>query len=472
MKKKYFWFSFILVAFVLTAHSTWAYFKDSRELKTAFSSSVRYMSPELTIPSRTFDPDHGITTLTVTFEKNSSLPWNKDTVHLEIGTPYIDGTDQNLNNLFGANNSGENSYYKISGLDKPTSIDDSEAQFKITVDYSNDYSKSLQIRLGVEKIRFDIKGVAQSLQGVSLNVHDANDYLQINTTPWEWPTNGNFRNDTTYKVVDYDPETQKVTKKSLLYDNLDINYRNNYKELHTPVYYGPSHISTDPDNSAYSKNVFPSLRFVSDNIGLFDKDTLSYSEQYHRATQYFPNWVCYQDDLRYFLIRGPVYYIPGKGFIGLYYMTWYKPYNDYGATNKVFKQLYIYKNQYKSIKFTEQSRNIVVEYYDWWGQLQSKTASQYKYQLEPIDSNILPYVKRFVDKLTVESPNSDVLKATYQDYSNIAIGASSQNRPKFQIGEDIYQGPDYVHEALGSVSGRSYVYLCDEDNNIIYSRTK
>lgn len=471
MKKRYLLFSFILVAFVLTAQSTWAYFKDSREVKTAFSASVKSKGPYLEIANNgIFDPDHGSITLTVNYYKNSTLPWNQDTVHLEIGTPYtyIFGSNQPLNNLFGVNNSGENSYYKISGLDKPVKITSEMATFNVTVDYSNDYSKAMQIRLGVEEIRFNLIGKAESLQGERLDVQSSNNLLKIKTTPWNWPTSGTFSNNTTYRVDGYDQGKQTVTSKTYLYYTLNSSYRNNYKELHTPVYYGPSHISTDPTADAYSKNVFPSLRFIPDNIGLFDNNTLSYSEQYNRAEQYFPSLVCYAEDPNYFLIRGPIYYIPGKGFIGLYYMTWYSIYNDYGATNNVFKQLYIYNGQYKSIKFANESKEIIIgQYFDWWGNLQDRTASQYKYQLESINPIIAQYTDRFV---TVDTSNPNVLKANYQDYSNLAIGASSQIRSKFQIKDDIYQGPDYVHQALGSLKGYNHVYLVDENNREIYSR--
>ena len=84
---------------------------------------------------------------------------------------------------------------------------------------------------------------------------------------------------------------------------------------------------------------------------------LNYQIQLKVAKEKYPYEISYVDeDDNYTLIRGPIYFVPGKGFVSAYYMTWQGVVNDYGARvnwgeggNKIFKRLYMYDGKYYSI---------------------------------------------------------------------------------------------------------------------------
>lgn len=415
MKKRYLLFSFILVAFVLTAQSTWAYFKDSREVKTAFSASVTTGSPKLTISNQTYNLERGKEediTKTITFERKTSLPWDQNTVHLEFSTPNctVDGRSIELANLF-------DTYYTRT-IEK-VSVNEDKAVFKVTVKYSKDISQDIQLRLGVENILFNVKGVASSADGKSITTDW--DWLKIITLPWNWPDNQRFsythiRDWTTYGQ--YGPII-------------------NASEYHTPMYYGPSAINGEV--TPHSKNVFPSLRFVNDNVTqLMNGSQLNYSAQLTVAKQKYPYEISYVDeDDNYSLVRGPVYFVPGKGFVSAYYMTWTGEVNDYGARpnwgsdgNKIFKRLYMYNGNYYYL--VESNRDYY--YSEYWRKL------VYTYQLYPVDSMILSYVNSTdsEDKFRFVIQNGNTLTANYNDYNG-----------QFRTGQIVYD-PQYGESNLGN----------------------
>lgn len=394
MKKKYFWFSFILVAFVLTAHSTWAYFKDQKNVTTTFASSVTSGDTTLSITNddHIYNLERGTETditKTITLTKGTSLPWDKDSVNLEFDTPKcnVNGQEMELVNLF--------STYYIRKIER-TSVNDTQATFNVTVNYSVDQFKDLQLRLGVDDILFHVRGIAKSKNGKDIST--TWDWLKIKTISWNWPVGSEFKNT---HVRDWTKWDKPIIDAS---------------EYHTPMYYGPSVINREME--PHSKNVFPSLRFVNDNVTqLMSGSQLNYQTQLKVAKEKYPYEISYVDeDDNYTLIRGPIYFVPGKGFVSAYYMTWKGVVNDYGARvnwgeggNKIFKRLYMYDGKYYSIAESNFDKLEVC--------LNGRRNYRYvyTYKLYSVDSTILSYVNGSDNRFVIQKENT--LLANYKDYN-------------------------------------------------------
>ena len=234
MKKRYFLLLSALLVFVYTAQSTWAYFKDQKNVTTVFRSSVTSGDTTLSIANNDhiYNLERGTETditKTITLTKGTSLPWNKDSVNLEFDTPKcnVNGQEMELVNLF--------STYYIRKIER-TSVNDTQATFNVTVNYSVDQFKDLQLRLGVDDILFHVRGIAKSKNGKDIST--TWDWLKIKTISWNWPVSSEFKNT---HVLDWTRWDKPIIDAS---------------EYHTPMYYGPSAINGETE--PHSKNVFPS----------------------------------------------------------------------------------------------------------------------------------------------------------------------------------------------------------------------
>ena len=201
------------------------------------------------------------------------------------------------------------------------------------------------------------------------------------------------------------------------------------------MYYGPSAINGE--TVPHAKNVFPSLRFVNDNVTqLMNGSQLNYQTQLNVAEEKYPYEISYVDeDDNYTLIRGPIYFVPGKGFVSAYYMTWQGEVNDYGARvnrdeggNRIFKRLYMYNGKYYSIAESN------------FGKLEDRYV--YTYKLYPVNSTILSYVNGMDNRFVIQKGNT--LAANYKDYNG-----------QFGVNQTVYD-PNYATYNLKG--GESYSY--------------
>lgn len=434
MKKKYFWFSFILVAFVLTAHSTWAYFKDQKNVTTIFASSVTSGDTTLSITNNDhiYNLERGTETditKTITLTKGTSLPWDKDSVNLEFDTPIciVNKQEMKLSNLF--------STYYIREIER-TSVNDTQATFKVTVNYSVDQFNDLQLRLGVDDILFHVRGIAKSKNGKDIST--TWDWLKIKTISWNWPVSSEFKNT---HVRDWTKSDKPIIDAS---------------EYHTPMYYGPSVINDE--TKPHSKNVFPSLRFVNDNVTqLMSGSQLNYQTQLEVAKEKYPYEISYVDeDDNYTLIRGPIYFVPGKGFVSAYYMTWQGEVNDYGARvnwgeggNKIFKRLYMYDGKYYSIAESN------FDQLEVWVNGRRNYRYVYTYKLYPVDSIILSYVNGSDNRFVIQEENK--LVANYNDYNG-----------QFKANQIVYDPIYATHNLKGDESNSYEEYFYHMYRRIYY----
>lgn len=413
MKKKIIVFLLIVVTFICTLQATWAYFKDTKVVSTDFHSEGLVSDVNVEITNKSFDFEKGITTATVTVTNNSSVNWNVDSVNLTFGTPIYQDKNQNypLSNLF-------TTYYTFSISKQIVSKQQNVVKFAVEVKARDD----LDLRLGVANIKFNVNVTANyGASNKPLTVHNSQDYIEIVSTPWDWPTDDKFI-------------------ESYVKNMNDGTYIDKYHlEYHTPMYYGPGTQKWIDDRNFWgilvgkkpfvpSYNILPSLRYIRNSdiegYGAFEDSSgnMNYTNQKNAAAYYFPKEIrYYAEDPGYSLIRGPIYYVPGKGFVCAYFMDYKDEVNDYGARldhgdddgNPVFKRLYMYQNKFYYLVRDRYWQN------------------NYTYHLHEVDPMISKYAYRFVKQ------DGDKLIATYNDYNK-----------QFTTRKTIYD-PDYEASNLG-----------------------